>query len=107
MLGLSRELWKAAKKALQNSGSTHPSFEQVYQCYRDITEDIEEARRSQRLRTRREASRAKLDKDGWKAHATKPPIVTAEIDWLDKPLTSDIATPFKVTYRHPSGGPKS
>lgn len=107
MLGLSRELWKASKKALQDSGSTNPSFEQVHQCYRDLTEDVEEARRSQKLRKRRAVARAKLDKDGWKVPAAKPPIVSAEMDWFDKPLTTGIATPFKVTYRHPSGGPKS
>lgn len=107
MMGLSRELWKAAKKASQTGGNDNPSFEKVHQCYRDITEDVAEARRSQKLRTRREASRAKLDKDGWEVHASKPSILSAEIDWFDKPLTTDIGTTFKMTYRRPIGGPKS
>lgn len=107
MLGLSRELLKAAKKALKESGDFNPSFEQVHQCYRDIRDDVEQARRSQKLRTRRAVARAKLDKDGWKIRAAKPQIVSAEMDWLDKPITTGIATPFKVTYRRPDTGSKS
>lgn len=103
MLGLSRELWRAAQKALQESGSINANFDQVYQCYRDITADVEEARRSQRLRKRRAASRAKLDKDGWNVPITHPAITPNEMDWLNNPLTTDIGAPFKVTYR-PLGG---
>lgn len=102
MLGLSRELWKAAEKALQDSGSSKPSFEQIYQCYRDLTEDVEEARRSQKLRKRRAVASAKLDKDGRKVPSANPPIVSSEMDWLDKPITTSIGEPFKVTYRDPS-----
>lgn len=106
MLGLSRELWKAAEKALQERGSNNPSFEQVHQCYRDLAEDVEEARRSQKLRKRRAVARAKLDKNGWKIPAVKSPFASTEMDWLDMPFTTDIATPFKVIHRHPSGGHK-
>ena len=105
MLGLSRELLKAAKKSLQDGGNPNPSFEQVHQCYRNLTEDVEEARRSQRLRKRRAVALAKLDKDGWKVPTTKPSTVSADMDWLDNPIT-EVATPFKVTYRHPSAEPK-
>lgn len=107
MLGLSRELLKAAKKALKENGTLNPSFEQIHQCYRDIRDDIEQARRSQKLRTRRAVARAKLDKDGWETHAAKPQIISAEMDWLDKPITTGIATPYKVTYRRPETGSES
>lgn len=107
MLGLSRELLKAANKALKESGNLNPSFEQVHQCYRDIRDDVKDARRSQMLRKRRAVARAKLDKDGWKVRAAKPSIVAAEMEWLDKPLTTGIATPFKVTYHRPDTGDKS
>ena len=105
MLGLSRELLKAAKKSLKESGNHNPSFEQVHQCYRNLIEDIEKARRSQKLRKRRAAALTKLDKDGWKAPTDKPLIISAELHWLDKPLV-DMATPFKVTYNRPNGEPK-
>ncbi|MCW2268918.1 Transposon Tn7 transposition protein TnsB [compost metagenome] len=106
MLGLSRELWKAAEKALQDSGSNSPSFDQVHQCYRDLTQDIAEARRSQKLRKRRAVTRAKIDKDGWRLDGSvKPLIAFSEMDWLDKPSgTANVATSFKVTRRHLSGG---
>jgi putative transposase len=107
MLGLSRELLRAAKTALKESGNFNPSFEQVHQCYRDIREDVEEARLSQKLRKRRAVARAKLDKDGWKVRAAMPLLAFSEMDWLDKPLTTSSATPFKVTYRHPDMGRKS
>ena len=105
MLGLSRELLKAAKKSLKESGNHNPSFEQVHQCYRNLIEDIEKARRSQKLRKRRAAALAKLDIDGWKAPTDKPLIISAELHWLDKPLV-DMTTPFKVTYHRPNGEPK-
>jgi putative transposase len=103
-LGLSRELWNAAEKALQESGGNNPSFEQVHQCYRDLVEDVEQARRSQKLRKRRAVARAKLDKDGWKVSAVKSPLASTGMDWLDMPFTTEIATPFKVIHRHPNGG---
>lgn len=102
LLGLSRELWKAAKKALQSNGNNNPSFEQVYQCQRNLREDVADARASQKLRKRRSAARAKLDKSGCKAPATELLTISSEMDWLDNPLT-DISTTFKVSYRRPKG----
>lgn len=107
MLGLSRDLLKAASKALEDSGVLKPSIEQLHQSHRDITEDINEARRSQLLRKRREVARAKLDKDGWKVQSAKPLMVSVETDWFDTAINMDTATPFKVTYHHPNGGDKS
>lgn len=107
MLGLSRDVLKAANKALKDSGVINPSFEQVHQSHRDITEDINEARRSQMLRKRREVARAKLDKNGWKIQPAKHQIVSADMVCFDMEMAMDTATPFKVTYHHPNGGDKS
>lgn len=107
MLGLSRDLLKAASKALEDGGVLKPSIEQLHQSHRDLTEDINEARRSQLLRKRREVARAKLDKDGWKVQSAKPLVVSVETDWFDTAINMDTATPFKVTYHHPNGGDKS
>ncbi|MDQ0651567.1 DDE-type integrase/transposase/recombinase [Pseudomonas cedrina] len=107
MLGLSRDVLKAANKALKDSGVINPSFEQVHQSHRDITEDINEARRSQMLRKRREVARAKLDKNGWKIQPAKHQVVSADMDCFDMEMTIGTATPYKVTFRHPSGENKS
>lgn len=107
MLGLSRDVLKAANKALKDSGVINPSFEQVQQSHRDITEDINEARRSQTLRKRREVARAKLDKNGWKIQPAKHQVVSADMDCFDMEMTIDTATPYKVTFRDPSGENKS
>lgn len=107
MLGLSRDVLKAANKALKDSGVINPSFEQVHQSHRDITEDINEARRSQMLRKRREVARAKLDKNGWKIQPAKHQVVSADMDSFDMDMTMGTAPPYKVTFRHPNGENKS
>ena len=104
MLGLSRDLWKAAKKALHAKGDDKPSFEKVNQCYRDLAKDVENARHSQILRQRRAVTRAKLDKDGWKLPNVKLPSAPASMNWLDMPVTSDVTTTFRVIHRQPKGG---
>lgn len=103
--GLSRELWKAAEKALKESGDSTPNLEKIQKAYRDLAADVDHARKSQKMRKRRAVARAKLDKDGWTV-ATKSPIVSAGIRFLDASPTTEteIAKPFKVTYRPLSGG---
>ncbi|WIE50651.1 DDE-type integrase/transposase/recombinase [Pseudomonas sp. GM17] len=104
LVGMSRELLKAAEQALQESGNAKPSFEQVHQACRDLVEDAEEARRSQRLRKRRAAARAKLDREGRTADTPKAPIVAAELEWLDPTVAGAVLPTFKVTSRLPSAG---
>ena len=104
MLGLSRDLWKAAKKALHTKGDDKPSFEKVNQCYRDLAKDVENARHSHILRQRRAVTRAKLDKDGWKLPNVKLASAPVSMDWLDMPVTSDVTTTFRVIHRQPKGG---
>lgn len=103
--GLSRELWKAAEKAVKESGDINPSTEKIQQSYRDLAEDVENARKSQKLRIRRAVARAKLDKDGWTV-TTKSQIHPADIGFLSalSMTETDITKPFKVTYRPVSGG---
>ncbi|MGE8147538.1 integrase [Pseudomonas frederiksbergensis] len=105
MIGKSRELWKAAQKALRDAGGEKPSFDELHRTYRELREDIDEARRSQKLRVRREAARAKLDREGRKAEANPPPVVVAEMEWVDRSSTLPAApSSFKVSYRPPSAG---
>ena len=52
MAGKSREVWKAAEKALREKYNEQPSFEATHRCYQEIMEDADEARRSQTLRKR-------------------------------------------------------
>ncbi|MGP4957817.1 integrase [Pseudomonas helleri] len=104
MIGKSREMWKAAQKALRDAGGEQPSFDELHRCYQELREDIDEARRSQKLRVRREAARAKLDREGRKAEANPPPVVVAEMEWVDRSSTPPTApTTFKVSYRPPAG----
>lgn len=108
MVGKSRELWKAAEKALREKNGEQPSFETTHQCYQEIMVDAEEARRSQKLRQRREAARAKIDKEGRMSEVIPPPKVVGEMVWTDDSIPQippDDA--FKVSYRPPAGGTKS
>ena len=107
MIGKSRELWKAAQKALREAGGEKPSFDELHRTYRELREDIDEARSSQKLRRRREATRAKLDRDGRKVEENGSPEVVAEVEWVDSHFTPLPATPLKVSYRPPSVGGRS
>ncbi|MNH44958.1 hypothetical protein D3C79_1072670 [compost metagenome] len=68
-------------------------------------EDVDGARRSQKLRARREAARAKLDKEGRKTDVGNPPQVLAEMKWRDSAIPQ-VQPPaaFKVSFRPPEGG---
>lgn len=102
MLGVSRDLWKAAKNALRAKGEDKPNLEKINQCYRDLEIDVDYARHSQKLRLRRSVTRAKLDKNGWKLPKVKLPIAPASMEWLDVPITTDVPT-FRVVHRQPRG----
>jgi hypothetical protein len=38
--GKSRELWKAAQKALREAGGEKPSFDELHRTYRELREDV-------------------------------------------------------------------
>lgn len=104
LIGKSREMWKAAQKALRDAGGEHPSFDELHQCYQELREDIDEARRSQKLRVRREAARVKLDR-----RVERPrPIPTGSRcrDGVGGSVihTANCPSTFKVSYRPPSAG---
>lgn len=103
MLGVSRDLWKAAKSALRAKGEDKPNLEKINQCYRDLEIDVEYARHSQKLRQRRAVTRAKLDKNGWKLPKVKLPIAPASMEWLDMASTTDLFKTFRVVHRQPRG----
>lgn len=108
MIGMSREMWKAAEKALRDVNGEKPNFDATHKFYQELQEDIHEARRSQRSRVRREAARAKLDKEGRRTEASPTPVVLAEMEWVESstPHSPDLA-PFKVSYNPPAGGGRS
>ncbi|PKI25663.1 DDE-type integrase/transposase/recombinase [Pseudomonas monteilii] len=106
LIGKSREMWQATKQALRAADGINPSFEATHKCYQDLMEEIDEARRSQKRRQRREAVLAKLDKEGRKKNADARTPAIAQISWPDSSIPSADLTPFKVSYRPPSGGEK-
>ncbi|WEK31026.1 MAG: DDE-type integrase/transposase/recombinase [Candidatus Pseudomonas phytovorans] len=107
MVGKSRELWRVAEKALREKYGEQPSFEATHQCYQEIMEDVEEARLSQKLRQRREAARAKIDKEGRKSEIGPPPKVLGEMEWGDDSIDHiPPAAAFKVSVRSPAGSNK-
>ncbi|MEO6675879.1 MAG: Mu transposase C-terminal domain-containing protein [Pseudomonas sp.] len=103
LLGMSRELLKAAKEKLRELGKTNPSFEQLHKCHRDLQTEIKGARQSQKMRERRAAALAKFDKEGRYADSALPTSVSAEIEPYDQPSPAEKSL-FKVTYRHPGMG---
>lgn len=97
MIGKSRELWKAAQKALREAGGEKPSFDELHRTYRELREDVAEARNSQKLRRRREAARAKLDREGRKVDENRSTEVVTEVAWVDRSFTPPaVPSSFKV-----------
>ena len=106
MAGKSREVWKAAEKALREKYNEQPSFEATHRCYQEIMEDADEARRSQTLRKRRAAAIAKIDKEGRVTESTPPPKVLAEVEWTGDSIPNIPPAAFKVSVRRPAGSSK-
>lgn len=103
LLGVSRDLWKAAKNALRAKGEDKPNLEKINQCYRDLEIDVDYARHSQKLRQRRAVTRAKLDKNGWSLPKVKLPIAPTRMEWLDVPIPAELPKTFRVVHRQPRG----
>ncbi|MCX7207916.1 MAG: DDE-type integrase/transposase/recombinase [Proteobacteria bacterium] len=64
MFGISRDLFKKAKSQVKVSKGDSTNEEQVFLAYRRIFDDVDQARKSNKMRLRRFAAQAKLDKNG-------------------------------------------
>ncbi|AZE24589.1 putative transposase [Pseudomonas chlororaphis subsp. aureofaciens] len=92
LIGMSRDLYAVAKKNAQTENSKKIDREEILEAYNQLREDIEEARHSNKLRTRREAAQRKFDlsADSKKQFPTTTPQNTFEapfeIDQAQKPF---------------------
>ncbi|APV39864.1 integrase [Pseudomonas frederiksbergensis] len=111
LIGMSRDLYVAAKKNLRESGNTQPDFDAIHQAYRDIMTDIEGARHSHKLRKRRAAAKARLDKEGRSANVSFVPSVDSQLSWLklfdDAPAVAGFAVSNRVSRKENGHDPRS
>lgn len=64
MIGLSRDLYRAAQERVKEAKGNADDADAVFEAYRDIMADAEQAQKSNKLRKRRAAALMKLDKEG-------------------------------------------
>ena len=64
MFGMSRDLYRAARDRVRGERGNPNDADAVFEAYRNIMEDVDKAKKSNRLRVRRYAAQAELDKEG-------------------------------------------
>jgi putative transposase len=64
MVGMSRDVYNAARQRLRELRRDSSNPEAVFEAYRQIMTDVEVAKRSNKLRRRRYAAQMELDKEG-------------------------------------------
>lgn len=98
-VGMSRDLYDRARKIVRDAKGDVDDFSATHKAYKQIMADVELAKRSNKLRKRREAAKTKTDKEG-KARPTEiesPPSIE-DSSAPDQSLTLDLSamTGFKV-----------
>ncbi|MNJ58527.1 hypothetical protein D3C77_541610 [compost metagenome] len=104
LVGMSRETFDLARAQLRQSGKSSPTFEVIHQAYRDIMADVEDLKRSQKLRKRREAAKVKLDRGGAQQTQVQSDPKSA-MDFLDAEIQESIPG-YSVVSRAPRMGGK-
>jgi putative transposase len=99
LVGMSRETFDLARAQLRQSGKSSPTFEVIHQAYRDIMADVEDLKRSQKLRKRREAAKVKLDRGGAQQTPAQSDPKSA-MDFLDAEIQESIPG-YSVVSRAP------
>lgn len=80
MFGRSRDLYRAARDRVRDEQGNPNDVDAVFEAYRNIMEDVDKAKRSNRLRVRRYAAQTELDKEGQQrakemtAQVPSPPV---------------------------------
>ena len=64
MIGMSRDVYRAARQRVKELGGDSNNPDAVFAAYRQIMDEVEVAKRSNKLRKRRYAAQMELDKEG-------------------------------------------
>ncbi|MFJ1258075.1 integrase [Cupriavidus sp. CuC1] len=79
MAGMSRDIYRAARIRVRDANGNSNDAEAIFEAYRQIMEDVDDAKRSNKLRKRRYAAQTKLDREGQERETAlfnKPPAQT-------------------------------
>lgn len=63
-IGMSRDLYQEARKKVKKNGSHKESFEKLNSVYQEIRKSAEDAKKSQKMRQRRNAAAKSIDRSG-------------------------------------------
>lgn len=64
MTGMSRDLYRAARDRIRDERGNPNDADAVFEAYRNIMKDVDNAKKSNKLRKRRYAAQTELDKEG-------------------------------------------
>jgi putative transposase len=64
MNGMSRDIYRAARKRIKEANGNPDNMDAVFEAYDQIMADVDLAKKSNKLRKRRAAAQAQLDKEG-------------------------------------------
>lgn len=85
LVGMSRDLYKVATKAAKSENASSIDREAIQRAYHQLRKDIEEERRSNKLRTRREAAKteAAMNKNSSSQPTAAPPPNSYEFPFVE------------------------
>lgn len=94
--GLSRDLFKAARKHVKKTGDKADSYEKIMKAYRKIREGVSEEKQSQKMRQRRNAAAVSLNKGG-KVRQETIPEIDEETDKIDFDVAEADVPMFEIS----------
>lgn len=88
VFGMSRDLYDRARKLVRDVAGDDNDFLVIQNAYRQIMEDVNRAKQSNKLRLRREAATVRIDKEGQSRKGPQP---------ADRPRTTSAADASKIS----------
>ena len=83
MFGMSRDLYRTARDRVRGERGNPNDADAVFEAYRNIMEDVDNAKKSNKLRKRRYAAQTELDKEG--QQRAKEPTPRVQSSTADQP----------------------
>lgn len=100
IIGMSRETYNLARAKLREYGKSSPGFEAINQAYRAIMADVEDLKRSQKLRVRRDAAKVGFDRSGARLPENLPQTVGV-VEFIDADSDLDSIPDYAVVLSAP------
>ena len=98
MVGMSRDVYRTARQRVRELGGNSNNPDAIFAAYRQIMDEVEVAKRSNKLRKRRYAAQMELDKDGRQRELRQ---ATSELQHAERPPLFDFEPPLTMLEIRP------